>query len=255
MQEDKYDVYHLLQKVNEKDIPGYDVEDDYKPLPAGYVTDGKGSIYKIPASGKTPLIQIEDNKYFKYFKFTYNWETQEIEVYTYDFDKNIIDSYSYFESYPISASDFIDNPEYWYRDILEEYEKEIDFSAIEFAEAMEIYGEIIDEDKDMYEYDIRTEVEMNLENWDDISSQEEHYKNYVKNFKKDTELYSQRLIITADYSVFDNEVTIHIKFPLPLTKEELLEIYDDIKDYFISVSPPDSSYTIDDMGIISIMEV
>lgn len=253
----KYDVWHLLHKLSDtdaKELGISDVRDPYKPLPEGVVTDGLGNLYQIPTTGQTPLSQLEEDDYFKY---RYNWETSEIEVYVKDTDSDSVDSYSLLESVGVSPYDFIDNPEYWYRDVAETIEEDtgIDLRDFETKEAYELYGEIIDEDKDMYEYEIRTEIEMDLDDWNDnLFEYEEQYKNYVENFSKDTRLYGEHLNITAEYDNYNNEVKIIVKFPMPLTKEELLDIYDEVKDYFTDLSP-ELPYQIVDINLFDIIEV
>ena len=254
----KYDVWHLLHKLSDtdaKELGISDVKDPYQPLPEGVVTDGFGNLYQIPTTGQTPLIQLEDDNYFKY---RYNWETNEIEVYVKDDSiENGLDNYSLLESVGLSPYDFIDNPEYWYRNVAETIEEDtgIDLRDFETKEAYELYGEIIDEDKDMYEYEIRAEIEMDLDDWnDDLSEYEEQYKNYVENFSKDTELYGEHINITAEYDSYANEIKIIVKYPMVLTKEELLDIYDDVKDYFTNLSP-DLPYHITNIGITDIVEM
>lgn len=77
-------------------------------LPRGYVTDGRGSIYKVPDEGKTPMFAAKGTP--DRVRFVYNFETRKLEVWTVtekDQPRELLTSYG------LSAGDFADGPEYW----------------------------------------------------------------------------------------------------------------------------------------------
>lgn len=261
----KYDVWHLLHKLNSKELENIDktgLKDPYAPLPENVVTDGSGNLYKIPDIGQTPLVQLENDDYFKY---RYNWETKEIEVYTRDLDSENtdVDSYKFLESVGISPYDFIDNPEYWYRTTAETIEEDtgIDLRDFELQESYELYGEIIDDDKDNYKYEMKLQVELEPKDPEDYSdntqmqSYENDYSNYVENFSRVVELYGEKVKIDLEYDSFSGEIVVTFSFPMSLTKDDIMELYNNEVESYLTGFSDNESYTITNIEIESLMEV
>ena len=158
-----------------------------------------------------------------------------------------VDSYEYLDSYSLSANDFVDGPKYWYEFVSNELSDEIESAKAEFGikEAIGSFGEyIFDYNKNTYNYEIRLEANLELDDWnDDYQKYEDDYTNYVSKFKYEKELYGQKLSVSADFDSYTNYVKIKISFPLPLTKEDLWDIYDEVQNYFINISP-EAGYTV-----------
>lgn len=245
-----YSVWHLLDKLTDNDIKelNIDINDSYSPLPENIVTDGWGNLYRLPKTGSTPLISLENDRYFKY---RYNWETSEIEVYFLDVDdSDDANNYSFVEGYGVSPYDFIDNPEYWYMTVAENIEEDtgIDLRDFEIKEILDTYNH---DYNDTYNYVLKLEVIIDADDSDDYLSKEEKYKEYVSKFTKETILYGEVLRIDADY--IDDELIINISFPLELTKEEIMDIWNDIiENYFINI-PNYLDFDIEDINVNSIV--
>lgn len=234
---DKYDVYHLLKKVNEKDL---DINlDENTSLPYNVVTDGFGNLYEIPVTGRTPAVSLNDDISVK---FSYDWDKRQIDIYILSNDDNYSDvnNYEYVTSYPISAENFLDGPKYWYNVAYTEMQDEIQsqLNDLEVKEAFELYGEIIDDDKDMYKYEIDVNIEFNIldDNYENISLYEKEYADYVSKFSSITSLYGETLKVNSTFDSNSYTLKILVDFPMPLTKEDLLEIYDDNENYFKNIS-------------------
>lgn len=224
-------IWHHLYKAPSK----VDQDNYYTSLPSGFVTDGFGNLYKIPKEGKLPLRSINGDREYK---FTYNWETKEIEVYVYDLgaDNSEVNNYVYLASYSVSPENFVDNPDYWYNVALSELHSEIEgeLENIKASEAYELYGEIIDEDKDEYEYEIHFTYDVIVQDLpESYSSWEELYnsiESVLAGYSVDSELYGEKLSVKYSVNESTAQTYLLVKFPLPLTKEELLDIWDSFLD-------------------------
>lgn len=235
-------IFSYLHKLTPKEESYLEFQDNYR-LPSGYITDGEGGIYKIPKIGKLPLYSINKDRRYK---FTYNWGTKEIEIYVYIGPGIDTNSYEYVTSYSISAENFIDNPEYWYSVALDEMQNEITNFDEYVREAIEVYGEIIDDDKDNYEYVTKIDYEIYTiddEGIDDYDTVFEFVTSTLIDYKVKSTLYGEKVETEAvRNSIWDN-IELHTKFSMPMTKEELLEIYDNYIDYMKSKLDNDK-YTV-----------
>lgn len=246
MESNKYAVWNYLYKLPEEEAKNININDIYASLPENIVTDGYGNFYRIPTTGSTPFVQLENDRYFKY---RYNWATKEIEVYFLDSVESNqmmnVDVYNQIEAVSVSPSDFIDNPEYWYRDIAGSIEEDtgIVLADINIKEAMDIFNEFENDSLDEYNYTIKVSTEIYPLDGIYDESFDEDYKQYVEKYKKESEYLGQDLIITAEYNIFEGQIIINVSFPLPLTKEELIEIFEDTKLYLESVSS-ESGYSV-----------
>ena len=121
-------------------------------------------------------------------------------------------------------------------------------------EAYELYGEIIDDDKEEYEYEIK--IIYNLipnheDDWDSISAFEKDYKNYLKDKNYTFTLYDSQVNVKYFLDSFNGELNIIIESPFVLTKEELLEIYDENEK---TIKYSNKDYSVDVEEIFSISE-
>lgn len=94
------------KKVKEKDMPnsyGYE-------LPDGYVTDGYGNLYKLPTNGYSKTIK-KDGLSFKY-----------------DYNNRLLiildDNGEELSTYGLSATEWVENPDYWIDQAIDEIEEE-----------------------------------------------------------------------------------------------------------------------------------
>lgn len=204
-------------------------------LPDGYVTDGEGGIYEIPKTGTTTLVSLDD---IKDVKFRYNWKTREVEIYVRDRSEEIdTNNYVLLTSMPLSAGDFIDGPEYWFRHALNTVEDEANY-AIQTAEAYELYGEVIDDDKENYKYQILFSYDfletdsraLPLSSWDTEKFYDK-LKKFLCNYDIKTTLYTQELKVKAQLDENSGYLCLVVGFPMPLTKEELMDIWYNYEEY------------------------
>lgn len=204
-------------------------------LPDGYVTDGEGGIYEIPKTGTTTLVSLDD---VKDVKFRYNWKTREVEVYVRDRSEEIdTNNYVLLTSMPLSAGDFIDGPEYWFRNALSTIEDEANY-AIQTAEAYELYGEVIDDDRENYKYKILFSYDfletdsraLPLSSWDTEKFYDK-LKKFLCNYDIKTTLYTQELKVKAQPDENSGYLCLVVDFPMPLTKEELMDIWYNYEEY------------------------
>lgn len=204
-------------------------------LPDGYVTDGEGGIYEIPKTGTTTLVSLDD---IKDVKFRYNWKTREVEVYVRDRSEEIdTNNYVLLTSMPLSAGDFIDGPEYWFRNALDTVEDEANY-AIQTAEAYELYGEVIDDDRENYKYQILFSYDfletdsraLPLSSWDTEKFYDKLEK-FLCNYDIKTTLYTQELKVKAQPDENSGYLCLVVDFPMPLTKEELMDIWYNYEEY------------------------
>lgn len=206
------------------------------------ITDGWGNIYELPTDGYTPYFDIDD-----YFKVRYNWNEHTLELYT------IEDLNEYIDSYGLNPYDFMDNPEYWINKLIDEHEQEMaNYDAVK--EAYELYGEIIDDDKEKYEYEIKLQYSLipnNDDDWDSISAFEKDYENYLKDKNYTFTLYDNQVNVKYFLDSFNGELNIIIESPFVLTKEELLEIYDENEK---TIEHRNKDYSVDVEEILSILE-
>lgn len=204
-------------------------------LPDGYVTDGEGGIYEIPKTGTTTLVSLDD---VKDVKFRYNWKTREVEIYVRDRSEEIdTNNYVLLTSMPLSAGDFIDGPEYWFRHALNTVEDEANY-AIQTAEAYELYGEVIDDDRENYEYEILFSYDfletpshvLPSSGWD-IDKFYNQLEKFLCNYDIKTTLYTQELKVKAQPDENGVYLCLVIDFPMPLTKEDLMDIWYNYEEY------------------------
>lgn len=207
------DIYKYLYKLAPKVAEEVISQSDEFSLPAGFVTDGYGNIYKIPTKGKTEIYYPEDSKE----GFQYNWETKQLEIKISD---------DFIESINIEPTDFIDNPDYWFREAQKNFDDEIK------AEISEDYNDDTIENK----YGIKFNVEVTDTNADQFEGSWEAYYDAVDemlvNYNIKYEIYGQEIILkvnsTAD-EIFITSVAI-------LDKNDLLEIWDDYADFMIKTA-------------------
>lgn len=229
-----FNIWPQLRRINKTEEKS--ILSSGGPLPSRYVTDGMGNIFEYPNHGRTPLFTTSDKPSYKDVHYAYNWDNKEIEIYVYnDKDSTDVNSYDFVTSYSVSPENFIDGPDYWAHMAHEEMEDEVNSALADFKikEAYELYGEIIDEDKLDYKYLIKLEID--TENCEDAV--QDKYKGdwnaftddvirMLTDYSVESELYTQKLKVTASFSDLD-EVILVVNFSMPLTKEELLDVYND----------------------------
>lgn len=228
----KYDVYHSLKKLLSGSLKelNIDLTDPYSPLPDGLVTDGKGNVYMIPTSGSTPLVTINDNNYFKY---RYNWSSNQIEIYAFDEDEsnNEVDTYSYLDSIDLNPSDFIDNPEYWYQMAYEELKDFSDFDDFLVNEAIQKMDIFTDEDE--YEYDYLLTAYMDIDNFkkDQWSDVVEDIEDKLYNYVRYPEYNGRKIEVKADLDTQLGNTNLNVKVlsPIELDKSDLDDVFSEVK--------------------------
>ena len=201
-------------------------------LPNDIVTDGEGNIYQIPRKGHTPLKSLEDDE-LKFVKFSYDWDRRCIDIYVRNPENELdANNYDYLTSYNVNASGFIDNPEYWFRVAYETAEDEI-ANEYDVKEAYELYGEVIDDEKDLYSYDIVYDVEFNAEDDEEYNEIENIIKNSIAKYDITRDIFGGegKVNIKAEYDDSWGELVLHIFCNYPLTKEELMDYHDEFEEY------------------------
>ena len=226
------DVYKYMYKVAPSTADKI-IADADSSLPYGYVTDGMGNIYKIPTKGRTPLTYINNSKDYK---FAYNWENATIEVYIRDLANEIdANNWEILGTYPVSRENFADGADYWFNVALDTLHEDIDSEVqnLQAAEAYEVFGEIIDDDKDNYKYEIKVDYEINDYPEDTYSNFMEFYNkvlNILSNYDITYDLYTQKIHVYAKKDESDT-ISIFVDYPMPLTKEELMDIWYNYEDH------------------------
>lgn len=252
-------IWDQLNKLTEQEIKdlGIDYIDEYSSiLPENVVTDGEGNFYKIPESGYTKVDELENDKYFKY---RYNWTTNEIEVFL---KNDVIDdnkqNMELIESVGVSAYDFIDNPEYWYNTIAENIEENtgIDLRDFEIEEAIESINIESSEEGNNHQIICEYNIEMKDDNeqttFEDFNKFVEEYKNYLEHYELSMQLYDATLIVTLQLSEDQEYVIININYPVELSDEELKTIFDDCKTYISGIAS--DYFYINSVNILNIIK-
>ena len=119
-----YDPQLELFKTFQKITPAEEAKlnlDKYGSLPKGYVTDGRGNIYKYPTTGYSKVYTYQESGR----KFRYNYGTNELEYITED--QQVIDTIS------LGTSSWCDNPDYWVGSFDDELQELIDDAMLEFG--------------------------------------------------------------------------------------------------------------------------
>lgn len=218
------DVYKYMYKLAPSSADKV-IADAGNVLPSGYVTDGMGNIYKVPTKGATPLISLEDTN--KNIKFRYNWETAEIEIYVRNSENELgTNNYELFDVYSVNRENFCDGADYWFRQALRAYDEEIDniLKNEQVAEAYDVFGEYIDDDKDSYKYEIR--IDYSVSDDFDVPDLEAFFKDIettLANYDISYELFTQTIHVYAKNN--DGIISLYVEFSMPLTKDDLIEIY------------------------------
>lgn len=243
-------LYKLSPKTSDRILEEY----YNKPLPDNYVTDGYNNIYRVPKLGKTSLIRDEENSNLGY---KYNWEKQVIEFYIRT-PENEIDAsnFEYVDEYVVSAHNFIDNPDYWFNKVKEEFNNEVEGQLEDFraAEAYSIFGDVFDDDKEIYKYEIEFNYELESEppagsNWDDyLMKLDELLSSYDVKF----ELYTEEVHVYSKLELSTNKLCID--FSMPLTKDDIMEIWDSFEDYMLDYLRT-NEFKVSKLYIENIMEV
>lgn len=252
-------IWAQLDKLTEQKIKDLNIDyiDEYSILPENVVTDGEGNFYKIPESGYTKVDELENDKYFKY---RYNWTTNEIEVFLKnDATDDNIQNMELIESVGVSAYDFIDNPEYWYNTIAENIEENtgIDLRDFEVEEAIESIN-MNDESSEgtnhqiICEYNIEMKDDNEQTTFEDFNKFVEEYKNYLEHYELSMQLYDATLIVTLQLSEDQEYVIININYPVELSDEELKIIFDDCKTYISGIAS--DYFYINSVNILNIIK-
>lgn len=215
------DIFKYMYKVSPSQEAKMSKQDKMNLL-----TDGRGGLFKTPSVGRTPLFSVEG---LDSFKFDYDWELKQLDIYIRDVehekDANI---YNYITSYSIAPENVADGVDYWCKVAVEDMNTEID-SAIEdlyVSEAFNVYGEHIDDDKEIYSYVILIDItELNWDSEDDWNEQ----VNDLCNYQEQIELFGTPVQVTAIKAEYDIP-ELHVDAQLPLTKEDLIEIFNDYED-------------------------
>lgn len=210
------DIYHYMYKLAPSSAEKIVSQSVGAFLPAGYLTDGFGNIYKIPTKGKTPLVSINEDDRLKY---SYNWQTGEIEIYS----RNDENKYSFLTSYSVTPENFADGPEYWFNQAKEEVSNEIEpeLALMEVSEGF-LDFDLGDKEGD-YVYKILFNYEITNDELDDWEAAYDNVESILSSYDIKQELYTQEVSIKVNKE--DNEIALVVKFPMELTKEELIEIW------------------------------
>ena len=252
-------IWDQLNKLTEQEIKdlGTDYIDEYSILPENVVTDGEGNFYKIPTSGYTKVDELENDKYFKY---RYNWTTNEIEVFLKnDATDDNIQNMELIESVGVSAYDFIDNPEYWYETVAESIEEDtgINLRDFEVEEAIESIN-MNDESSEgtnhqiVCEYNIEMKDNNDQTTFEDFNKFIEEYKNYLEHYELNMQLYDATLVVKLQLSEDQEYVIININYPVELSDEELKTIFDDCKTYISGIAS--DYFYINSVNILNIIK-
>lgn len=252
-------IWAQLDKLTEQEIKDLNIDyiDEYSILPEDVVTDGNDNFYKIPTSGYTKVDELENDKYFKY---RYNWTTNEIEVFLKNgaTDDNI-QNMELIESVGVSAYDFIDNPEYWYETVAESIEEDtgIDLRDFEVEEAIESIN-MNDESSEgtnhqiVCEYNIEMKDNNDQTTFEDFNKFIEEYKNYLEHYKLNMQLYDATLVVKLQLSEDQEYVIININYPVELSDEELKTIFDDCKPYISGIAS--DYFYINGVNIVNVIK-
>lgn len=238
------DIWKSLRKLSKKEASKLEGVTDFT-LPSGFVTDGNDNIYEIPKEGYTDYFTVDDHI------FSYNWEEQRIDLYA-DIEGNL----EYIDSSYVSAPNFLDGPEYWCRVMLSENE-------ILIENALNDLNDLLDTPaKTYYEYNIVLDTPIIPSNnrWDEISMKKhmDDYKERLSHFEQSDTVYGETLTITLSYDEDENITTIHVKYPLPLTENDIFGyLYKDIdiRDMLRRAISSQEDYDVAFEGIKSIIEV
>lgn len=238
------DVYRYMYKLAPSSAEKIISQSTGASLPAGYLTDGLGNIYKIPTKGKTPLVSINEDDRLKY---SYNWQTGEIEIYGRD-DEN---KYSFLTSYGVTPENFADGPEYWFNQAKEDVDDEIE-SELAWMDVPEGFLDFdLGDEKDNYVYHIRFNYDITNDELDDWEAAYDSVESILLSYDIKQELYTQEISIKANKE--DNEIVLAVRFPMELTKEELLEIWNTYEEHIQSLLK-DAGYKVE-LNIEGIFEV
>lgn len=238
------DVYRYMYKLAPSSAEKIVSQSTGASLPAGYLTDGLGNIYKIPTKGKTPLVSINEDDRLKY---SYNWQTGEIEIYGRD-DEN---KYSFLTSYGVTPENFADGPEYWFNQAKEDVDDEIE-SELAWMDVPEGFLDFdLGDEKDNYVYHIRFSYDITNDELDDWEAAYDNVESILLSYDIKQELYTQEISIKANKE--DNEIVLVVRFPMELTKEELLEIWNTYEEHIQSLLK-DAGYKVE-LDIEGIFEV
>lgn len=238
------DVYRYMYKLAPSSAEKIVSQSTGASLPAGYLTDGLGNIYKIPTKGKTPLISINDDDRLKY---SYNWQTKEVEIYSRNDENN---KYSFLTSYGVTPENFADGPEYWFNQAKEEADSEIESELAWMSVSEGFLDSDLGDEKDNYVYHIRFDYDVNGE-YDDWDAVYDSIKSILTSYDIKQELYTQELSIKSVSE--ENESYLVVTFPMELTKEELIEIWDNYEEYMLKLFS-DAGYNVD-LSIEGMFEV
>lgn len=253
-------IWAQLDKLTEQEIKdlGINYIDEYSILPENIVTDGKGNFYEVPTSGYTKVDELENDKYFKY---RYNWATNEIEV----FLKNEktdddIQSMELIESVGVSAYDFIDNPEYWYDMIAESIEEDtgINLSDFEVEEAIESINITDNFNISDFNYEVHCRIDIETyedtePTFEDFNKFIEKYSAYLNDFNLDVVYYDENLNIKLQLADDEkNQVIANISYPLTLNRKNIETIFDDECKHYITNFKDNYFYIDDNIAITDI---
>ena len=228
-------IYRYVYKLSPSSADKVISQSTSASLPDGYFTDGEGNIYKIPTTGKTSLFTVDD--IHEDIKFSYDWAKGELNIYVRQPDDEIeTNNYAWVTSYSVNAENFVDGPDYWCKMALQELDDDVE-NELQFAEAYELYGEIIDDDKENYQYEIDFSFELLNDMPDTVNSGwdiDKYYnqlEKFLVNYDIKTKLYDQELKVKAQPDENNMYLSLIVDFPMPLTKEELMDIWNNYEEY------------------------
>lgn len=239
------DVYHYMYKLAPSSAEKVVSQSTSASLPSGYLTDGLGNIYKIPTKGKTPLVSINDDDRLKY---SYNWQTKEIEIYSRNDENN---KYNFLVSYSVTPENFADGPEYWFNQAKEEADSEIESELAWMNVSEGLFDFDLGDERDNYIYHIRFDYDITDGEYDDWDAVYSNVKSILTSYDVKQELYTQELSIKSVSE--ENEIYLIVTFPMELTKEELIEIWDNYEETMLKLLN-DAGYKVD-LNIEDILEV
>lgn len=209
-------IWQYMQKLTQDEVDNMPETEKLNLL-----TDGWGNYYLPPDNGKTDLYVLDGDEIFLY---CYNFGTKELEAYV----ERPADGYSRYElvdSTGLNIGNFADNPEYW---INVEAKK---LQQYGYAEAETLIEN--PSDKELYKYEILAMVEFSG-HWDEVTNLQRKFRDFVSGLSKETELYTQKLTIDCEYNQFSSELHIVCTFGMPMTKDDLLDVWDDYETIILN---------------------
>lgn len=224
------------------------------------LNDGFGNVYLPPKKGATKLYCIDGDDTFYY---RYNFERGVIEVFAYE-PLPDVNNFEWIYEEGCSIGNFADSPEYWTRVLATELQDMGYQEAEEFNELVNNNNEVKEDyslfgddfaDKEEYEYMIKASINFDFPDdfdWDNYYDVVEKYAKYIESKSKKTYLYTEPLEISCSYS--ENTGTVYIKciFTMPMTKDDLMDIWDEYEHIVENPEGIDYGVSVYDLDMVEV---